>query len=450
MNTPIVDFVKRYKESDPVRLHMPGHKGVSFLGCEPWDITEVVGADVLYSPNGIIAESEKNASEIFGSHHSFFSTEGSSLAIKAMLAMATSGYTEDKPLILAARNVHKSFVYACALLDLDVEWIIPPQSSSHLCSCHITSEELDSAINSAFKKPEAVYLTSPDYLGNILDISALSNVCHKYDIPLIVDNAHGAYLSFLTPSLHPLDLGADLCCDSAHKTLPVLTGGAYVHVSKNAPEKFKDITAFRNMLSVFASTSPSYLTLQSLDLCNRYISDKYKEKLSSHIQKLDQLKTTLSEAGYSVLPSEPLKTVILCSAYGYTGHEIAKILHDHNIECEFSDNTHIVFMSTPENTDKELEWLLLSLIEIPPKLPLAISESQAITSCPQKYLSIKDAIFSKRETVSAEKAVGRICAAPSVSCPPAVPVLISGELVESTHVDIFKENGIFEIEVVIK
>ena len=238
MKTPICDFVNTYARSDSIRLHMPGHKGISekesslpFLA-EAFDITEIPGADSLYEADGIIRESEKNASLIFGSH-TFYSTEGSSQCIRAMLYLSliyakSQGKTTT---IAAARNVHKSFISAAAMLDIDINWIYSENTSNDnsYLSCTVDADALDKKLSSLKEKPFAFYITSPDYLGNISDVSAISRVCHKHGVLLLVDNAHGAYLKFLSPSQHPIDLGADLCCDSAHKTLPVLTGGAYLH-----------------------------------------------------------------------------------------------------------------------------------------------------------------------------------------------------------------------------
>ncbi len=237
MNTPIYDFVKAYRDLRPARFHMPGHKGRGPLGCEELDLTEIPGADSLYEAAGIIAESEANASRLFGCP-TYYSTEGSSHCIRAMLKLAReacqgiqdqgSGIRDGKSgfRVLAARNVHRAFLSAAALLDLDVCWL-PAAEGSYL-SADLTPEELDAAL--AETGASAVYLTCPDYLGFLPDLRSLAAVCHAHGALLLVDNAHGAYLRFLTPSRHPMDLGADLCCDSAHKTLPVLTGGAYLHV----------------------------------------------------------------------------------------------------------------------------------------------------------------------------------------------------------------------------
>ena len=179
MNTPICDFVRAYVRSGTSRLHMPGHKGRAFLGCEPLDLTEIAGADELYAPDSIIAESEANASSLFGTAHTFYSTEGSSQCIRAMLFLAMQNASgSGRPRILAARNVHRSFLTAAALLDLNVSWLWPETERRSLCSCPISPACLDAALRGLDEPPAAVYVTSPDYLGNRLDLAGLSSVCH--------------------------------------------------------------------------------------------------------------------------------------------------------------------------------------------------------------------------------------------------------------------------------
>ncbi|MBR5524960.1 MAG: amino acid decarboxylase, partial [Clostridia bacterium] len=177
MNTPICDFVKAYDESRPLRLHMPGHKGVSRLGCEGLDITEIEGADVLYRSSGIIRESEENAAALFGTARTVYSTEGSSLCIRAMLYLAMQHTGRRR--ILAGRNAHATFVTAAALLDAQVQWLFA--AGGGLTACPLTAEGLSAALDTLPEKPAAVYVTSPDYLGNTLDIAALARVCHDHD-----------------------------------------------------------------------------------------------------------------------------------------------------------------------------------------------------------------------------------------------------------------------------
>ena len=259
--TPIVDFVRRYAQSGTSRLHMPGHKGQSLLGFEPWDITEIKGADELYGADGIIAQSEANATRLFGTVHTYYSTEGSSQCIRAMLCLALQAAPAagQRPVLLAARNAHKALLYAAALLDFDIQWLWPaPQDAGALCSCPVSAAKLTGALQGLAqqgKRPFGVYITSPDYLGGVQDIAALAEVCKDFGVPLLVDNAHGAYLRFLPQGgQHPIALGAAMCCDSGHKTLPVVTGGAYLHLGKNAP--IQDEAAVRNALALFGSTSP--------------------------------------------------------------------------------------------------------------------------------------------------------------------------------------------------
>ncbi len=444
MNTPICDFVRQYAERDALRLHMPGHKGNAHLGMEQLDITEIDGADSLYEASGIIRQSEANASALFGSE-TFYSTEGCSQCIRAMLYLAVLHAKQQgkRPLIAAARNVHKSFVTAAALLDFDVLWLYPKEPDSYL-SCKLEPDTLDARL--AEHKPTAVYLTSPDYLGNVADISAISKVCRRYGVLLLVDNAHGAYLRFLQPSQHPADLGADICCDSAHKTLPVLTGGAYLHIAKDAPDLFREQA--KNALMLFGSTSPSYLILQSLDAVNAYLDDGYSPKLAEFVTKVRQLKDKLTAHGYTLQGDEPLKLTILAKSYGYTGRQLADILLRQDMVCEFSDPDFVVMMFTPETGETGLKRLEQALLAIPQKP--AIAEKPPVFHSCATAMPIREAVLSPCETVTVEKSIGRVLAAASVGCPPAVPIVVCGERIDEAAVKTLSYYGVETCTVVIE
>ena len=443
MTTPLADFLRAYAASGTARLHMPGHKGRGPLGCEAWDITEVAGADSLYEASGIIAESEENAAALFGSAATFYSTEGSTQCVKAMLFLALQNRPAGTPpVIAAARNVHKSFVLAAALLDFEPLWLWPEEGgSSSLCACPITAEGLDRRLSALDAPPAAVYITSPDYLGNMADIPALAEVCRRYKTPLLVDNAHGAYLRFLEPSRHPLDLGADLACDSAHKTLPVLTGGAYLHIAKTAPAAFRKNA--RAALALFGSTSPSYLTLASLDLCSRYLSENYPARLAEAVRGLEALGKTLSANGWQVEPSDPLRLTLRAPS-GLTGLDLADRLRRGGAECEYADRDFLVLMTTPGNTAEDLARVSAALGEN--RAPAAPAVSLPLAKG-ERALSIREALFAPQESVPAEESLGRVCGAPTVGCPPAVPIAVSGERIGPEALALFRCYGVKRVDV---
>ncbi|MBR0087863.1 MAG: aminotransferase class I/II-fold pyridoxal phosphate-dependent enzyme, partial [Lachnospiraceae bacterium] len=479
--------------------HMPGHKGKPLLGPEALDITEIRGADALYEASGIIRESERNASALFGTEDTFYSTEGSSQVIQAMLYLAglyarkkagtdsgitseisakkTSGITseitaektagadpgrmtgkadsEKRIRILASRNVHKAFLYACALLDYDIIWLPGDIRESYL-SIRTSKEQLEEKLEELAEEeclPDAVFVTSPNYLGNLADIRGFSEVLEAFDIPLLVDDAHGAYLHFLEEPAHPMDLGADLCCDSAHKTLTALTGCAYLHIGRKPEGSGKsDRAAFfaanaKNALALFGSTSPSYLLLESLDLTNKVLSEKYREDLAAFIRKTERLKQTLTEKGFRLIGEEPLKITLDAGAYGYRGNELADILRAEHIECEHADRDVIVFMLTPGNTDDELEKLKKALMNICRREEIRPEkELFRLPPCRQE-MSVRDAVMRPHRVVEADLSEGLIAGAPLVSCPPAVPIVISGERITKAHIAMFRYYGIDQVEV---
>lgn len=440
MKTPIASFLKSYQEKSPVRMHMPGHKGAGILGFEGMDLTEIYGADELFEAEGIIKESEQNASSLFGCP-TYYSTQGSTLCIQTMCTILCQDAKSKgkKPKILAGRNAHRSFIHAAALLDFEIEWLY---GNSDYLSCKIHAEDLEKAIIESL--PTAVYLTNPDYLGNLLDIQSLASVCKKHNVLLAIDNAHGAYLRFLEPSLHPIDLGADLCCGSAHKTLPVLTGGAYLHLSDSLNQVWKNDV--KHFMEYFSSTSPSYLIMASLDATNEVLDTTFKKSLSECIQRVDGLKNTLTQHGYTILFGEPMKITISTKEFGYTGNEIANLLMECDIYPEFYDSDYIVLMPSPYNTKDDLKRLETCLCGIDRK-PILINKPPKLEQS-KKAMNVRQALFSSSITLDVSKSLGQVCSSVTVSCPPAILPVIPGEVISESSIEVMKYYGIETVRVV--
>lgn len=440
MKTPIVSFLKSYQEKSPVRMHMPGHKGAGILGFEGMDLTEIYGADELFAAEGIIKESEQNASSLFGCP-TYYSTQGSTLCIQTMCTILCQDAKSKgkKPKILAGRNAHRSFIHAAALLDFEIEWLY---GNSDYLFCKIHAEDLEKAIIESL--PTAVYLTNPDYLGNLLDIQSLASVCKKHNVLLAIDNAHGAYLRFLEPSLHPIDLGADLCCDSAHKTLPVLTGGAYLHLSESLNQVWKNDV--KHFMEYFSSTSPSYLIMASLDAANEVLDTTFRNSLSECVRSVASLKNTLVQHGYTILSGEPMKITISTKEFGYTGNEIANLLMECDIYPEFYDSDYIVLMPSPYNTKDDLKRLETCLCGIERK-PILINKPPKLEQS-KKAMNVRQALFSSSITLDVSKSLGQVCSSVTVSCPPAILPVIPGEVISESSIEVMKYYGIETVRVV--
>ncbi len=455
MKTPIADFCRDYAQSNTSRLHMPGHKGLGMLGVEALDLTEVNGADSLYEADGIIAESEANASKLFGSRRTFYSAGGSSQSIKAMCLLACqyrSARNEENPLILAGRNAHKSFVQASQLIGFDVEWMVSEEEFS-LCRCAISPDGLQrqlERLNREDKAVAAVFVTSPDYLGNVLDIRGLAETAHRYGTLLLVDNAHGAYLKFLPEDRHPMTLGADACADSAHKTLPVLTGGGYLHIGTNAPEGFEETA--REAMCLFGSTSPSYLILQSLDLGNEWIEKNAQTAFSETAERVDAVKAQMESEGLVLMGDEPLKTTVDCVASNVgPGTAFADRLRDFDIECEYADRDVVVLMFAPNNPKEDFEKLsaaVHALMPAQPGMPFTDNDRPPFSDrLPEKVLMPRDVLFRPTGTIPVAEAEGRIAADTSMGCPPAILPVVPGEKIDRSVIDILTYYGKQEITV---
>ncbi len=425
METPIHDFLKKYAESGTARLHMPGGKGLAY----PHDITEINGADVLYEPEGIIRASEDNAAALFGAGASCYSCGGATLAIQAMLAAACE--TAGKRTIAAGRCSHRSLIDTAVLLGLNVNWIYPDEFP---CGT-ISPSDIESAVDG---DTAAVFVTSVDYLGGQCDIPAIAEVCRRKGVLLLVDNAHGAYRIFTGD--HPLKLGADMTADSAHKTLPAVTGTAYAHL---ADRGYRD--SVKSAMALFGSSSPSYLMLESLDLCNRYISEERETALAA-IRRVSELKTALAEDDIPLRRSDAMRITIDANALGYTGAEYADMLRKNGVECEMGGERYTVLLFSVVQPAADIVRVAEAIRAVPLKEPIPPRDIPVVI--PETVVSPREAYFAPGELIPITASAGRICADIHSPCPPCVPIVMPGERITPETAEIMRRYGITTVKAI--
>ncbi|MCL1789314.1 MAG: DegT/DnrJ/EryC1/StrS family aminotransferase [Oscillospiraceae bacterium] len=410
MTAPIHDFIVKYAGSDFERCHTPGHKGFF----NHFDITEISGAI------DIIKESERNSAGLFGAGRTLFSCSGSTLAIFSMLSFCANKR------VTAIRGTHRSFIDAAILLGFDIDWISPDSSVEETVT-------LDTA---------AVFVTSIDYYGKMCDIQTTAEICEKLKLPLLADNAHGAYLVFT--DAHPIRSGASMSADSAHKTLPALTGAAYLHIAERFTGKFTKPA--NDAMNLFGTSSPSYLILDSLDLCNLHIANE-KERAETAFSAVLHLKENLIKIGYSLCKSDLLRITIDANAYGYSGADCAGELRQRGIICEMYDARYVILMFSTITSSENTEKVFNAMRDIPQKQeipPVITGGNHPLDVC----MSPSEAYFSPKQSVPVLEAVGEICAGVHVIVPPCAPPVIPGETVSEEIAWLLETSGVHQIDII--
>ena len=314
----------------------------------PYDLTEIKGADELYEPEGIIARSEELAAALYKSGWTAFSAGGSTLCILTMVAAALrSAGTPEGGEVIAARNAHLSFVNACVHVGARIHWLMPPYDRETGLCLPVTAGEVAAAMD-AHPAAKVVYITSPDYYGVQADVKGIAEVVHAPGGFLLVDNAHGAHLTAF-PGRHPMEAGADLCCDSPHKTLPVLTGGSLLHCRAGMEGRFLK-EAVKRLMTLYGSTSPSYLIMASLEQAVNWMAGEGKAAFRALETRWESLKTACLETGLPLLArvTDPTKITIDAYQAGYTAGELAESLRAAKMEPEYAGGGKVVLMLSPD------------------------------------------------------------------------------------------------------
>lgn len=425
-----------YKSLGRSSFHTPGHKNnfYSKIDLLSLDYTELPMTDSLYEASGAIKTSEEKVSKLYGSKASFFSSGGNTLCMQAMIRLC-AGRGEK---ILCDRLVHRSAVSAMALLGIEPVWVKRNFKNGIAWSIDIKDLENKLAKN---KDAKAFYLTSPNYFGVMQDISLISKICSRFGIPVIVDNAHGAHLKFL--GLHPLDFGAAMTADSAHKTLPVLTAGAWLHVNE---EKFKDKA--KSAMALFGSTSPSYPIMASLDIARCWLEKNGYKEYKALAKKVNNLKKLSNLKNMFLNGIDPARITINASVLGLSGYELRDELYKYKIEPEMCGKYHVVLIPTPFNSKEDWRHLESFVKEIKPKDKKITLQETFEMNIPKKVCSLTGGIMSDFETVPLKACLGRIAAEIICPCPPGVPVVMPGEEIGAFEKESLFEYGITEINVI--
>lgn len=444
-NTPLKRALDEYIRQDYARLHMPGHKGASispFGELMAYDVTEVEGTDSLFEDDGPLKELEEIFTRLYDTKGTVMSAGGSTLCIQAMLRMVA----KKEGRILAGRNIHAAAVNAMALLGLEPVWVYPNRKQEERLIGEISPDEIRSVLEK--EKQEgildslcAIYVTSPDYFGVMSDIRSIAQIAHEYGLPLLVDNAHGAHLHFLKEEYHPMQLGADLCCDSLHKTMPALTGAALLHTSdaKYCPQ-------MKGAMTVFGSTSPNYLIMLSMDSTAAFLMQDGAERIQQTVTRCEELRQKAREKGF-VLPQhcDPMRLTLPLAGTGWDAQTFRKLLRKYKIMEEYLSDSGCVLLFSPFNREEDFKRTEALLDEV-------LIQNQPFTAFPivpsEKVMSLREAFLSPKESVPVEKAEGRIAAQVKITCPPGIPLVMSGERLHKEIIKILKNSGIFVIDVV--
>lgn len=444
MKKPFYNLLKKYKRLKRTSFHTPGHKCNFFKRTDLFtlDFTELPLTDSLYEASGIIKKSEENLSKLYNTELSLFSSGGNTLCIQSMLRLSSPKGGK----ILCDRLVHRSAISAMALLGINPTWILREynQESKTFGKLNLAMIEKELSSNEKFN---AMYLTSPDYYGVLQDVKSISNKCQKFDVPVLVDNAHGSHLMFTSENLHPLSQGALITADSAHKTLPILTGGAWLHINSKKISRQEAKSA----MALFGSTSPLYSTMASMDIAQDWLYYNGKKEFLNLEKRVSNIKSIAKGKGIFVFEGglvDPTRITLGVWGIGKTGYEFRDYLYKYKIEPEFCDQNYVVLIPTAFNTKQDWERLKKAILNINScSKDSDLDGKNKFEKLPEICVSLREAIMSEKIKVSISNAKNRIAGDIVCPCPPGIPIVMPGEKISDYEIWALKQYGINEIYV---
>ncbi len=457
--TSLYDRLLKLKAQGNLPMHMPGHKRNTILLKEPFpfdlDITEIKGFDNLHNPSGILLEGQERAARLYGAKESFYVINGSSAGVLASLWAATQHGDE----ILMGRHSHKSVYNGVELMGLKPHYLLPTKNLEWDIAESITPDSVAKALD-AHPEVSCVLITSPTYEGVVSPVEEIAAVVHAKGIPLIVDAAHGAHFGFSEgfPN-NPVTCGADLVINSLHKTLPALTQTGLVHVSGD----LVDPKRLERGLSIFQTTSPSYLLMASIDSCLRWLENEgpaafkaYEKALEIFSQKVEGLlRLRILDYGdhrnkkmEGIWALDRGKLLISTKGTSLSGSDLdARLIEQYAIELEMPGVTYAVGLTSVADTEASLGALADALIDVDRHLEEMIDKGgdEVDYSLPDQLVSPSEAVRERGEPMVLGEAAGHMALEAMWAYPPGIPIILPGEQIDEgfiAYVSALEETGI--------
>jgi arginine decarboxylase len=457
--TPLFSGLLEHSRKNPIQFHIPGHKkgaGIdpefrNFIGDNALsiDLINIGPLDDLHQPKGIIKQAQDLAAEAFGADRTFFSVQGTSGAIIAMI-MAVCG-PEDK--IIVPRNVHKSIMSAIVFSGA-IPVFIQPEIDKELGISHgITPDAVERALHQ-HPDAKAVLVINPTYFGISGDLKKIVEMAHSYNIPVLVDEAHGVHIHFHDDlPLSAMQAGADMAATSVHKL-----GGSMTQSSiLNVKEGLVSAKHVQSILSMLTTTSTSYLLLASLDVARKQLATRGRDLIDNTIKLAQSMRKRINEIeplhciGEEILGSkatfdyDPTKLIISVKELGLTGYDVEKWLREkHNIEVELSDLYNILCIITLGDTEREADLLISALKELADECQHRTERIEPVEvllpEIPVLALTPRDAFYSETEVIPFEESEGRIIAEFIMVYPPGIPIFIPGEIITKENLHYIRKN----------
>lgn len=424
MSAPLYKRLKSYADKNRISFAMPGHKNGRGLRTDllSLDVTELDETENLHSGGEYVKSAQKLLSKLYGSDRSYILTGGSTAALQAMICSAVKpGET-----LLAGSDCHMSVINTCALLGIKIK-LFPKEIDEEFCVPK-HNVDLKKYLTEDIK---AVIITSPNYYGICSDVKGIADMCHAINIPLLVDEAHGAH--FVADSRFP-DTAvkyADAVCQSAHKTLNAMNGAAYLHINGSFIDRYR----LKKALSMFQSSSPSYVIAASADTAREEIANG--EKWHETYNICTDFRERILETGIKALDNDDITRIVLnFSDFNMTGFEAGKLLSDMGIDIEMADLINIVLIVTASNTREDLDKLhgALSRIISKDRKPGKKIRVSAPPICADT-ISPKEAFFAGRKEIGLTDSEGFVSGDSVMIYPPGIPIIYMGEKIRKEQIE---------------